>query len=278
MPSTSATRTRVYFLSGGSEVHYLAPDGSAGVVTRVPLAAHQQAGIAVSPDDKRIAVAILTYTPNGDQTVSNPAAYDGMRLYVEDLVGGGHHRDIFASTQVAEFPIGWISGQLLIAVSRPICCQTLAINPYGATSYHVVDAATGDRLVDLCSSSAGPVGPVEPFGTACWEQSGGARFQRWDGSSFPAPTEVPSPLHYLVALSPDGGKVAVGGDVIRVMQGGRPDDALGVGGFAYGWLDAWHLVYEPVGETIRVFDFLARISTSLASSYFYLGTFPNAIS
>jgi hypothetical protein len=278
MPWTSATRTKVYFLSGGSDVHYLAPDGTSGAVTRISLTANQQAGFSVSPDDKRIAVAILTYTPSGSQTVSNPPTYDGMRLYVEDLVGGGHHRDIFASTQVAEFPIGWISGQLLMAVSKPVCCQLLSVNPYGATEYHVVDPATGNRLVNLCASSVGPVGPVEPIGTACWEETGGPRFQRWDGSSFPAPGAMPSPLQYLVALSPDGVKVAYGGDRIRIMSGGGPDDLLAVGGFAEGWLDSYHLVYEPVGGTITVFDFMSRTTVNLASSYSYLGTFPAAIS
>jgi hypothetical protein len=277
MPWTSATRTRVYFLAGGSEVRYMAPDGTSGTVARITLTANQQAGISVSPDDKKIAVAILSYTPNGDQTVSNPPTYDGMRLYVEDLAGGGHHRDIFASTQVAEFPIGWISGQLLVAVGSPVCCQTLQINPYGATSYHVVDAGTGERLVDLCANTTGPVGPVEPIGIACWRNGFAPIFRRWDGSSFPAPTAIPSPFQYLVAMAPDGTKVAIGGDHIRIMSGGL-DEVLTIGGFAYGWLDSYHLVYAPVGGTITVFDFMSRTSVDLASSYTYLGTFPAAIS
>ena len=276
MSWTSATRSKVYFLSG-TEVRFLAPDGTSGKVTQIALAAHQQAGIAVSPDDRRIAVAIFSYTPNGDQTVSNPPTYDGMRLYVEDIVGGGHHRDIFASTQVAEFPIGWVSGKLVVAVSRPVCCQLLTINPYGATTYHVVDPDTGERLVALCANSTGPVGSVEAIGTGCWRNGTAPTFERWDGASFPAPVAMPSPFQYLVALTQDGTKVAVGGDKIRIMRS-TSEELLPIGGFVYGWLDSFHLVYAPVGGTVTVFDFLSRTSVDLASAYFYLGTFPAAIS
>jgi len=279
MPWFSATQTRVYFLYGGSDVRYLTPRGETGSITRVTLAPNQQAGISVSPDDRRIAVAILNYTPPpGSQTVVNPPTYDGMRLYVEDLHGGGHHADIFASTEVAEFPIGWINGRLVMAVSSPVCCQLLAINPYGATSYHVIDPANGVRLADLCPNSLGPVGPVEPIGTACWDDHAEPRYQRWDGSPFPTPTAMTSPFQYLNALSPDGTRVAAGGAQIRILRGGQGDDQLGEGGFVYGWLDDSHLIYEPVGGTIRAFDLFTRTSVALDRSYFYLGAFPAAIS
>src|SRR4029077_7864820 len=73
MSVTSSTRTRLYYLNAGSEVRYLAPDAKTGTVTRIALGASEQAGFAVSPDDKRIAVAVFTYTPLPD------ANYTGMR-------------------------------------------------------------------------------------------------------------------------------------------------------------------------------------------------------
>src|SRR5713226_3673885 len=136
MSWTSASRTRLYYLNAGSDVRYLAPDGTTGTATHIALGASEQAGFAVSPDDARIAVAVFSYTPLPD------GAYKGMRLYVEDLSGGANHVDIFSSTTVAEFPIGWTSGRWILAVSEPGCCTTNTVNPYNDTSYHVVDPAT----------------------------------------------------------------------------------------------------------------------------------------
>ncbi|TMF41911.1 MAG: hypothetical protein E6I23_14590, partial [Chloroflexi bacterium] len=60
MSWTSASRTRVYYLNGGSEVRFLAPDGTTGTATRIALGASEQAGFAVSPDNASIAVAVFS--------------------------------------------------------------------------------------------------------------------------------------------------------------------------------------------------------------------------
>src|SRR6266478_6367175 len=126
MSWTSASRARLYYLNGGSEVRFLAADGTTGTVTRIAVGASEQAGFAVSPDDASIAVAVFSYTLASGPPAS--ATYNGMRLYVEDLHGGGHHVDIFASTTVAEFPIGWTGGRLILAVSHSACCRADPIN------------------------------------------------------------------------------------------------------------------------------------------------------
>src|SRR5438445_3187337 len=185
MSWTSASRTRLYYLNGGSEVRFLAPDGTTGTVTRIAVGASEQAGFAVSPDETSLAVAIFSYTWASGPPAS--ATYNGMRLYVEDLHGGGHHVDIFSSTTVAEFPIGWTGGRLILAVSEPGCCPSEPGNPYDASSYHVVDPATGTRLVTLCDNSAGPMGPLEPIGAVCYHPAQAPTYQRWDGSPFDAP-------------------------------------------------------------------------------------------
>src|SRR6266852_5062497 len=167
MSWTSASRTRLYYLDG-YEVRFLAPDGTTGLATRITLNFAQQAGFAVSPDDSRIAVAVFSYTTPPVQGPPIDATYTGMRLYVEDLNGGGHHVDIFSSTTVAEFPVGWTGGRLILAVSEPRCCSAPTANPYDATSYHVVDPATGSRLASLCNSGSGPQGPIEPIGAVCY--------------------------------------------------------------------------------------------------------------
>src|SRR5260370_41280712 len=103
MSWTSASLRGLYYLDG-SEVRFLAPDGSTGTATLIALGASEQPGFAVSPDDASIAVSVFSYTPLPD------GSYKGMRLYVEDLNGGGHHVGIFSSTTVAEFPVGWTGG------------------------------------------------------------------------------------------------------------------------------------------------------------------------
>ena len=127
MSWTSVSLTTLYYLNGGSEVRFLKPDGTTGSATRIAVGAGEQAGFAVDPTDRRIAVAVFAYTPApaDSQGVAQPT-YKGMRLYVEDLQGGGHRVDIFSSATVAEFPIGWATGNVILAVSTPFCCQARA--------------------------------------------------------------------------------------------------------------------------------------------------------
>ncbi|MHB8687026.1 MAG: hypothetical protein ACYDB4_07500 [Candidatus Dormibacteraceae bacterium] len=285
MSWTSASQTRLYFLDAGSEVRFLAPDAGTGTATRITLGSNQQAGFAVSPDDRLIAVAILSYTPppaNPNGFAGYPA-YDGMRMYVEDLQGGGHHVDIFSSTTVAEFPIGWTSGRLVVAVGDPLCCQARPLNPYAATSYHVVDPATGTRLASLCDKTGGPAGPVVSAGALCIESGASPLFQRWDGSPFPAPAAIPDVSQYLAALSADGTRVAVGGDPIRIMgPAGRDDAYAGESGYVFGWLDARHVAFQRPGDgELWMLDLNTRRSqvisgTTTTPSGGYLGVFPAA--
>ncbi len=288
MSWTSASRTRLYYLNGGSEVRFLAPGGITGTVTRIAVGASEQAGFAVSPDDARIAVAIFSYALSGPPA---SATYTGMRLYVEDLQGGGHHVDIFTSTTLAEFPVGWTSGRLVLAVSEPGCCKAQPVNPYDATSYHVVDPATGTRLASLCNNSQGPEGPIEPIGATCYHPYQAPTYQRWDGSPFDAPAAVPNPTEFLNALSPDGTRVAVGSAggnmwIYGPRSGGDPLNELG---YVWGWLDEEHLVIQRLDTpALFVFEVIASAPTAarrwtipaiteISSGGAYVGTFPPAV-
>jgi hypothetical protein len=278
MSWTSASRTRLYYLNAGSEVRYLAPDGTSGTATRIALGANEQAGFSVSPDDTKVAVAIFSYAspPAQGPTIG---AYAGMRLYVEDLQGGGHHVDIFSSPTLAEFPIGWTAGRLVLAVGEPTCCQALTLNPYAATSYHVADPGTGNQLASLCDNSTGPGGPVEPIGVVCFE-NGPPVYQRWDGTFFNPPTAVTTPIPYLVALALDGGRFAAGGDPMHVEGPRGADVRLGDRGYVFGWLDADRFVYQrDIGSPLRVFHVPTGSAVDISPGFSaYLGTFPAAIS
>jgi len=279
-PWTSTSSTRLYYLNAKTEVRFLDPDGTTGLVTHIPSGDYDTSTFAVSPDDKRIAVSILGYAPPGEWTNSFPK-YTGTHMYVEDLVGRGHHVDIFDSTSVVEFPIGWTGGQLVVAVSTIACCTRILINPYNASAYHVADPETGKRLASLCENSSGPLGPPEPAGAICWHDQGSPTFQRWDGTPFPAPAAVPSPDPNLIAMSPDGRRVAVGGDRIRIMGNG-PDDLLSESGYVVGWLDANHIVFErPALRLLSVFDLNGRRGADWPAAWVawvYRGSLPTALS
>jgi hypothetical protein len=280
MSWTSASRTRMYYLNAGSEVRFIAPDGSGGIATRITLGANEQAGFAVSPDDQRIAVSILSYTPP-------PVAYSGMRLYVEDVQGGGHHVDLFSSSSLAEFPVGWTGARLVMAVGPPTCCQNMTLNPYGATSYHVVDAFNGNRVASICSAGHDPNGPAAGVGTICNGGAGGAPgFYYWDGSPIPAPAAMTSPFPYLAALSPDGTRIALGGDPEMKIEGPLGNfSSIAESGYVYGWLDLNHVVVQrQLGGTLSVLDLGSYdLSTKWApetsmTAGGFMGTFPPAIS
>ncbi len=286
MSWTSASRTRLYYLDG-YEVRFLAPDGTTGLATRIFLDflnVTEQAGFAVSPDDSRIAVAVFTYKTPSVPGPPIDAVYTGMRLYVEDLNGGAHHVDIFSSTTVAEFPIGWVNGNLIIAVSSARCCPTQQLNPYGAKFYQVVDPATGRTLVAPCTGLPEgygyeePAGPVSAGGVLCFAGNN-TRFERWDGVTVPGTSTLPEIRDYLAALAPDGGLVAAGGvDVIRIWNGYSDAFCPSAKGWVYGWLDTSHVVYGNAnGSTLSVCDLPTGQSTEIAPAGYYLGTFPAAV-
>lgn len=274
MSWTSATLTRVYYLNAGSEVRYLGLDGTTGTATRIALGATEQAGFAVSPDDSRIAVAIFGYTPLPE------AAYTGMRLYVEDLNGGGHHADIFSSTTVAEFPVGWTTGHLILAVSEPRCCPAEPGNPYDASSYHVVDQATGTRLASVCDKSAGPEGPIEPIGATCYHPNAAPTYEQWDGRTFDTPAAVANPTQFPNALSPDGSRVAGGqaGGRIVIFGPHGVSNFLDQTGVVLGWLDSDRIVFRALNAVaLSVLDLDTKLSVEISPGGAYLGTFPTAL-
>jgi hypothetical protein len=290
MSWTSTSLKRLYYLDAGYQVRFLGLDGAKGVATQISVHANEETGFAVSPDDKRIAVSIFGYTPRVGS--SHALTYNGMRLYVEDLDGGGHHVDIFDSTTMAAFPIGWTGGNLVIAVSTPQCCETPQLNPYGATAYHVVDLSTGRWRAALCGDRHEPSGPIETFGVMCTER--GAQFWRWDGIEVMGFAAMPYPSLHLSAVSPDGTDVAVGREQGTIsLLGKRGNIGLGISGYVYGWLDSDHIIFGKERQTfdtsdniifgsdwqisLSIYDLQAQRIAAVPASM-YLGTLPTRIS
>ena len=251
-PWVSTSDTAVYYLDGDSALMRLRPAGSPEHVRDLPGTSSVHVAFAVSPDDRRIAVALLTYgpTPSGGFP---QADYRGMKLYVENL-DASHHVDLFDSPTVAEWPVGWHGGDLVVAVSLTQI-PGLGLNPhpyYAFGGIHVVDAATGSRKATLCGGSSA-LGPATPAGVLC-EEGGKVVESDWAGRE--TPTGISDCL--FVALQPDGASIACGdlpGGVGLLWSGAssRPLPASPI-----GWVGPGHLLLTlPQSGADELFDLVS---------------------
>jgi hypothetical protein len=256
LPVFSASDSRVYYLDGDSEVHYLDRAGAQGTAVRLPVGQRAQAGFAVSPDDRRIAIATW-------DSSSSPAT---TRLSVEDLAGSGDQVDLPVAAGTRVWPIGWHGGALVVAVgSAPT--QSTAGNPYETfAGYELVDATSGDRLGMLACN---PAGVLTPAGTACvaggsplsvQDLAGGTRSLLGTPRSVVTAAEAPDGAH--VAFCCAGGQLQLwdvsDGSAISLGPADSPD---------YGWIGATHLlISDTVGQRPRVLDITTGASLPVAAA------------
>jgi hypothetical protein len=277
LPCVSTSNSRAYFLDGDTSVRYLAtaprpapcdssgrcPSATSGDVTHVPGGASIASAFAVSPDDQRIAVSVFTFRSSS----SGPVPVN-VRLYVEDLVGGGNHIELFSSGNLWVWPIGWHDSKLVVAAGSPV---KPVEGPYGGvTEFHVVDPITGNRLQAMGSATC-PVVPalLSPAGTDGVAADGSLRSQYWSRP------DVTFLSNYLALrggamLSLDGNKVAAcctaDCGAVEVIDapalGGAVKPAARTFGYASGggWTDATHVIYRPSGS-----DSLFRADTTSPS-------------
>ena len=293
LPPVTISGSRVYYLDGAALVRSLTPSGGVAAVTHVPGGTTAHVAIAVTPDDRRIAVGVVSYsvfslngTPTGNDMM--PAT---TRIYLQDLRGGGG-APIFslASRTVAEWPVGWVAGHVVVAVSAP-GTQQGSSNPYNAfNGYHIASATTGQRLATLCASAPTPpgtsaptaVGALVPGGTLCL-RGGRWYLDTWDGRARLLPGFAPTP-YSAAALAPDGSALAWDSDGRVTIQrvGGQPM-TTGVAGTPLGWIDRSHLVVAVGGsssDTVAVLDTRAgalRRTGVAASTLTMFGLLPNAL-
>jgi hypothetical protein len=252
MPETSISSTRVYFLDGEAVVKSLSSDGAVQTVMNISAPDNSQVVFSVSPDDRRIAVSVITLARS-----RLPASFTDI-MYVEDLGRGSNRVNIYSSTSIGEWPVGWHSGQLIIGVGSS---DLFALdNPYGAVGYHVVDPDTG-RLVSALDCAKGLLVRTGsacatgwcPTSTTCTDGTLGK--QGWDGSKtlFAIPAN-PRPRILMAwnnsaELSPDGTRIAadnlvdaVTGKTETILISGGSSVSLSLLGGPQGWLDDSHVV------------------------------------
>lgn len=263
-PLVTSSDTRAYFLDGDSDVGYLTPDGRTGTAIHLPASPRVRYAVAVTPDDTRIAVAAFDYVGSG--TYGNPAVT--LNLFIQDLAGG-NRVDLFNSTSVTEWPIGWHDGHLVIAVGPAGLVQYTVDNPYFTIEgYHVADATNGDRLATIGTGDECVHGPVVRAGAACLlSREMALGYRSWDGiGHIFAPWQDFGPTPG--ALSPNGIQLA-GSNT------GPPEEShvnlisasgvsqLNAKGIVQGWLDDKHVVYFAVPSSRT---FILDLATGLSAA------------
>jgi hypothetical protein len=164
-PPVSATSDQVYFRDGDTKIRMVVLPNSAADVTTVPGGPTTISFFSVSPDDQRIAVLVEDLSASA--TIS-------LRLYVEDLHGGGHHADIFTTTTpkgksgATLWPMGWHEGLLVLAVVVACTFEPAGLAP---SEWHVVDASTAVRKAAIGSLSCVPSYFPSAAGVACVDHS-----------------------------------------------------------------------------------------------------------
>jgi hypothetical protein len=268
MPKTSISSTRVYFLDGESTVRSLAPDGSVQTVMNISAPDNSQVVFAVSPDDRRIAVSVITLAPS-----RMPASFNDV-MYIEDIRTAANRVDLYSSTTIGEWPVGWHAGDLIVGVAGPDLFSFQ--NPYGAIAYHITDPATGLQLGALDCAQ----GLLVAAGTACasgWcstgSTCGGGTLgkQAWDGTktAFAIPNGPPPRIFMAFAnaveLSPDGASIATSAvanqqafAVETLLFNNGTSSILTQLGSPLGWLDSSHLLVSSP-SAVWVIDVSTRI-------------------
>jgi len=171
-PFASTTNDAVYYLNGNGLMR-LQPGGTPVHIRDLPGSSSVRVAFAVSPDDKRIAIATLTSATTSSSPSPNVPKYLGMKLFVEDL-DGSNHVDVFSSTTVAEWPVGWHGSELVIAVGAGLYGFGGSLTPYPYFAFdgiHVADTATGRRTATLCAGFPA-VGLATSKGILCAKASG----------------------------------------------------------------------------------------------------------
>jgi len=276
--TVSASSSRLYFLDGPSRLRYLTPDGVSATVRDLSVGSGERVAFAVSPDDLRIAVAVIDVV----------APSNSVRLYIEDL-GGGGHRDLLTSRSRVFWPVGWRGPQLVIGTREDRCpvCDTF----YFPSGYVVVDPNTGAGVVELCTGGTQQdlTRNATAAGVLCVKNRGpqdGFRVDTvvvgWDGS------ERVVPMHCWAqggALSPNGELVADmeyrpcrEGHLRIIDRAGRSAAPTGLPdeGRPGGWVDDQNLVYRATNDRLMVVNVVtAKVSPLEAEGTFVANLPPN---
>ncbi len=196
----SATADKVFFRDGDTKIRYLTPAGQTGDATTVPGSATLISFFSVSPDDQRIAV--LVEDLSAATTIS-------LRLYVEDLSGGGHHADIYSTTTpkgsggATLWPMGWHQGLLALALVSACTFEPAGLSP---SEWHLSDPVTAARKVTIGGSCILSYWP-SPAGVVCVNNGSTLQAIIYDWTGKVSATMPVTTSDSQSGLSPSGARV-----------------------------------------------------------------------
>jgi len=206
-PPVSATADRIYYRDGYTQIKYLTLSGETGLATAVPGGPTTVSSFSISPDDKRIAVVREDF-----QNATNFS----VQLYIEDVQGGGNRVDLYSSSQPVDtgntlWPMVWHGSQLVLAAVKG--CGTIpgGISP---VEWHVVDSATGNRLVTVANHCVGILSRwPSPAGIARADFNFGITFYNWTGATFGNGHQSENANDIQSGISPSGKYFFTGGEL-----------------------------------------------------------------
>jgi hypothetical protein len=161
LPYVSTSTTHVYFLDGDSTIRAIAIDGTVTKASSVPGTAAIHAAFAVSPQDDRIAVALIDYSAQPIKETT----------YVANLDGGARV-GLFTSTTGYYWPVGWHDGKVVLANGPAVSDGSVPPNQYSATGFALVDATAGAQPALIGPGDCVPTGSATPAGIACVSKPG----------------------------------------------------------------------------------------------------------
>jgi hypothetical protein len=215
-PLTSTSDGRLYFEDGNTDIDYLTPIGQHGVAFTIVRPAGAIVAFAVSPDDTRVAVAIL----NNWDSYSPPYT---SHMYLMAM-GGGIEQTLFdgsgaSTTNPLTWPIGWDGDNLVVAQAFPVNFGGPGPGPDTSpcASYGAVYCAAQLRVFNPGTRAFGPVlcpggtmsGEPTAAGIAC--TTSGLQAVSWSGAITAFGSSDPGPC----MLSPRGAVIACPSDLIN---------------------------------------------------------------
>jgi hypothetical protein len=153
---TSTSDSRLYYEDGNNDIDYLTATGQHGVAFTVSRPTGAEVAFAVSPDDTRVAVAVLTNWQDGSGNGGEPPYTSHMYLMA---MGGGIQQTLFdgtgtSSTAPLTWPVGWDGANLVVAQVLPadFTGYTPGTGPCGLG----VDCSSQLRVFNPTNKSFGP--------------------------------------------------------------------------------------------------------------------------
>jgi hypothetical protein len=248
-------------------VRSLSTDGvvSPGSIINLPIGASRRSVFAVSPDDSRIAVAVIDFTTGGATT----------NLFIDQLKLGGSQAKIFTEAGTStRWPIGWHGSDLVIA-RVPVCAKGFGPFCCGPQELQVIDADTAQQHFMLGGPTCLIAGPPSAAGAIC-ESDARASVLDWSGASTREfSIQGQSPAY----LSPNGNQAAIDqanpvNFLDTIVEGSH---TIFSDFQTCGWIDSTRVLGTDRQGLPRVGDFVTGTTVSVSAKGFCAGRIPGGI-